>query len=198
MDVETGRSTIVRTLDLTPLPALRLWGLRDSVRDETEISEAVGRLLASELPDIRFISVGDTLKQVTDALSQLSFAASLVGGLAVGNGLLVLIGSLSTGRRQREADAVITKVLGATRLDLVATAALQYLLLALLAALPAFLLGLGLGWVVSSVMLAVEFTVRFDIIVVVLAVAVAITAVLGAMTIWRAVSIRPALLLRDL
>src|SRR5690606_16420491 len=62
--------------------------------------EAVGRLLASELPDIRFISVGDTLKQVTDALGQLSFAASLVGGLAVGNGLLVLIGSLATGRRQ--------------------------------------------------------------------------------------------------
>ena len=30
--------------------------------------EAVTRLLASELPDIRFISVGDTLKQVTDAL----------------------------------------------------------------------------------------------------------------------------------
>jgi putative ABC transport system permease protein len=160
--------------------------------------EAVTRLLASELPDIRFISVGDTLKQVTDALGQLSFAASLVGGLAVGNGLLVLIGSLATGRRQREADAVITKVLGATRGELIATAALQYLLLAILAALPAFALGLGLGRVVSGIMLAVQFTVRLDIILVVLSVAVAITAILGAMTIWRAVSTRPALLLRDL
>ncbi len=160
--------------------------------------DAVGRLLATELPDIRFISVGDTLKQVTDALGQLSFAASLVGGLAVGNGMLVLIGSLSTGRRQREADAVITKVLGATRLELIATAALQYLLLALLAAVPALLLGLGLGRVVSGLMLAVEFSVKLDIIFVVLAIAVAITAMLGAMTIWRAVSTRPALLLRDL
>jgi putative ABC transport system permease protein len=160
--------------------------------------EDVGRLLASQLPDIRFIAVGDTLKQVTDALGQLSFAASLVGSLAVGNGLLVLIGSLSTGRRQREADAVITKVLGATRLELIATAALQYLLLALLAALPAFALGIGLGRVVSGLMLAVEFTIKLDIILVVLAVAIAITALLGAMTIWRAVSIRPARLLRDL
>jgi len=169
-----------------------------AVTAEPGQEEAIGRLLAAELPDIRFISVGDTLKQVTDALGQLSFAASLVGGLAVGNGLLVLVGSLSTGRRQREADAVITKVLGATRFDLIATAALQYLLLALLAALPAFCLGLGLGWVVSSVMLAVEFSVRYDIIIVVLATAVVVTALLGAMTIWRAVSIRPALLLRDL
>ncbi|MHA6296911.1 ABC transporter permease [Devosia sp. CAU 1758] len=160
--------------------------------------EDVGRLVASALPDIRFISVGDTLKQVTDALGQLSFAASLVGSLAVGNGLLVLIGSLSTGRRQREADAVITKVLGATRFELIVTAALQYLLLALLAALPAFTLGIGLGRVVSGLMLAVEFTIKLDIIVVVLAVAMAITALLGAMTIWRAVSTRPARLLRDL
>lgn len=160
--------------------------------------DAVGRLLATELPDIRFIAVGDTLKQVTDALGQLSFAATLVGGLAVGNGLLVLIGSLATGRRQREADAVITKVLGATRLELVATAALQYLLLALLAAVPALVVGVGLGRVVSGLMLAVAFTIKLDIILVVLLVAIAITALLGAMTIWRAVSTRPALLLRDL
>jgi putative ABC transport system permease protein len=160
--------------------------------------EAVGRFLASELPDIRFISVGDTLKQVTDALGQLSFAASLVGSLAVGNGLLVLIGSLSTGRRQREADAVITKVLGATLFELIATAGVQYLLLALLAAIPALLLGLGLGWLVSNIMLAVDFTIKLDIILVVLIVAIGITATLGAMTIWRAVSTRPALLLRDL
>jgi len=41
---ETGRSAIVNTLDLTPLPELRLWGLRASVRDETEIPGAAGRL----------------------------------------------------------------------------------------------------------------------------------------------------------
>ena len=160
--------------------------------------EAVGRLLAAELPDIRFISVGDTLKQVTDALGQLSFAASLIGGLATGNGLLVLIGSLATGRRQREADTVITKVLGATRFELIATAFLQYLVLALLAAIPALILGINMGRFVSGLLLSVEFTWKFDIIAVVLAIAVAITALLGAMTILRAASARPARLLRDL
>src|SRR5690606_19868481 len=144
------------------------------------------------------ISVGDTLKQVTDALGQLSFAATLVGSLAVGNGLLVLIGSLSTGRRQREADTIITKVLGATRFELIATAFLQYFLLALLAAIPALILGLGIGRTVSMLMLEVEFTFRPDIIAVVLATAIVITALLGAMTILRAASARPARLLRDL
>ncbi|MBE7733065.1 ABC transporter permease [Devosia faecipullorum] len=160
--------------------------------------ENVTRLLASELPDIRFVSVGDTLKQVTDALSQLSFAAVLVGGLAVGNGLLVLIGSLATGRRQREADAIITKVLGATRFELIATACLQYGLLAFFAAIPALIIGLGIGRFVSMLLLEVEFTYRPDVIALVLAVAILITALLGAMTILRAASSRPARLLRDL
>jgi putative ABC transport system permease protein len=160
--------------------------------------EAVTRLLASDFPDVRFIAIGDTLKQITNALSQLSFAAALVGGLAVGNGLLVLVGSLSTGRRQREADTVITKVLGATRLDLMGAAFIQYLILATLAAIPALLLGTGLGWLVTLVMLNVDFTFNFDALGVVLLVAIAITALLGAMTILRAASARPARLLRDL
>jgi len=115
--------------------------------------EDVTRLLASQLPDIRFIAVGDTLKQITDALGQLSFAAALVGGLAVGNGLLVLIGSLSTGRRQREADTIITKVLGATRFELIATAGCQYAFLAVLAVIPALIIGLGVGRLVTFLML---------------------------------------------
>jgi len=154
--------------------------------------------LANDLPDIRFISVGDTLKQITDALAQLSFASALVGGLAVGNGLLVLIGSLSTGRRQREADTVITKVLGGTRRVILGTAFLQYFILATLAAIPAALLGIGLGYIVSSVMLNVDFVLNGNVLAVVLLAALIITALLGAMTILRAASARPARLLRDL
>jgi putative ABC transport system permease protein len=160
--------------------------------------DAVKRQLATDLPDIRFIAIGDTLKQITDALAQLSFASALVGGLAVGNGLLVLIGSLSTGRRQREADTIITKVLGGTRRTLLGTAFLQYLLLAILAAIPATILGVGVGWLVSMVMLNVDFTLNARVLGVVLTTAILITALLGSLTILRAATARPARLLRDL
>jgi len=160
--------------------------------------EDVERDLAGALPDVRFIAIGATLEQITAALSQLSLAASLVGGLAVGNGLLVLIGSLAAGRRQREADAVITKVLGATRFEVLIVSILTYVLLAGLAAVLATPLGIGLAWILTMVLLDVDFSFNPTTLALVVVGAVAITGLLGATTILRALSIRPALLLRQL
>ena len=158
----------------------------------------VERALARTLPDIHFIAIGDTLEQVANALGQLNLAVLVVGGLAVGNGLIVLVGSLATGRRQREADAVIAKVLGATRLQVLATAFVQFFILAIAAAVPALALGLGLGWLANMIMLDVFFTVNADALAVVLGAAILITGLLGCITILRAISRRPARLLREL
>ncbi len=160
--------------------------------------DAVERELAATFPDVRFIAIGETLTQITTALSQLSLAASLVGGIAVGNGLLVLIGSLATGRRQRQADAVITKVLGARRLEVMAVAVVHYVLLAAFAALLATPLGIALAYALTSVLLDVEFTVNPGTLAAVEIGAIVITGLLGAATIFRVLSVRPAFLLREM
>ena len=160
--------------------------------------EAVERNLAATLPDVRFIAIGATLEQITRALSQLSLAASLVGGLAVGNGLLVLIGSLVTGRRQRQADAVITKVLGAKRFDVLSVSVLHYVLLAAFAALLATPLGIGLAWILTMVLLEVDFALDAATLAAVDFGAIVITGVLGATTILGVLSTRPARVLREL
>ena len=158
---------------------------------------AVEQRLAETLPDVRFIAIGETLGLITAALSQLSLASSLVGGLAVGNGLLVLIGALATGRRQRQADAVITKVLGATQPEIVWVSILQYVILAAFAALIATPVGIGLARLLTEVLLDVEFTVNPATLSIVGIGAVMLTGLLGAATIWRALATRPAHLLRE-
>ncbi|MHB1103434.1 MAG: ABC transporter permease [Devosia sp.] len=160
--------------------------------------DAVERHLAEAFPDVRFIAIGETLEQITAALGQLSLAASLVGGLAVGNGLLVLLGSLATGRRQRQADAVITKVLGAKRFEVLGVSVVHYMLLAAFAALLANPLGIALAWILTMVLLEVDFTLNSITLAAVDIGAIAITGLLGATTILRALSPRPALLLREL
>lgn len=159
--------------------------------------EAVERQLATAFPDVRFIAIGATLEQITRALSQLSLAASLVGGLAVGNGLLVLIGSLATGRRQRQADAVITKVLGARRFDILAVSVLHYVLLAAFAAVLATPLGIGLAWILTMVLLEVEFALDVATLAAVDLGAIVITGLLGATTIVGVLSVRPVRYLRE-
>jgi putative ABC transport system permease protein len=158
---------------------------------------AVEQRLAETLPDVRFIAIGETLDLITDSLSQLSLASSLVGGLAVGNGLLVLIGALTTGRRQRQADAVINKVLGATQPQILAVSILQYVLLAAFAALIATPVGMGLARILSGVLLDVQFTMNPTPLVIVVVGAIVLTGLLGAATIWRALAVRPAHLLRE-
>ena len=158
----------------------------------------VERYLATAFPDVRFIAIGETLEKITVALGQLSLAASLVGGLAVGNGLLVLLGSLATGRRQRQADAVITKVLGARKAEVLAVSVVHYLVLAAFAALLATPLGIGLAWILTMVLLDVDFSLNAITLAAVDAGAIIITGVLGATTIHKALRPRPALLLREL
>jgi putative ABC transport system permease protein len=160
--------------------------------------EAVERSLAATLPDVRFVAIGETLDQITKALGQLSLAAAAVGGLAVGNGLLVLIGSLAAGRQQRRADALITKVLGAPQLEIIAVVALQYLLLAIFAAALATLLGIAVAWALTLALLDVDFTANGWMLAIVNICAIATVAALGATTILAAFRTAPARLLREL
>jgi putative ABC transport system permease protein len=160
--------------------------------------ELVARRLAADLPDVRFIAIGETLTRITEALSQLSLAATLVGGLAVANGLLVLLGSLAMGRRRREADAVITKVLGGKSYEILTSSAIHYVVLALLAAVIAIFAGTAIAWVLVQLLLEVEFAVDPMVLLAVNLGAVAITGVLGATTILKGIAPRPALFLREL
>lgn len=160
--------------------------------------DAVERSLAAALPDVRFVAIGETLDQITAALGQLSLAASLVGGLAVGNGLLVLIGSLAAGRQQRRADALITKVLGASQPHIVGIYAVQFLMLAVFAALLATLMGLVVAWTLTLALLDVDFTINAWVLAAVDIGAICIVAALGATTVLGAFRTAPARLLREL
>ncbi len=74
----------------------------------------------------------------------------------------------------------------------------HYVLLAAFAALLATPLGIGLAWILATVLLDVEFSANAAAIAIVDLGAVAITGFLGATTILGALSVRPALLLREL
>ena len=157
------------------------------------------RALARRYPDITFIPVGDALNQAASILSQLSTAVNIVGGLAVINGLLVLAGTMAAGRKQREADAVVNKVLGSTRGDVVRVFATEYALLGAFSALLATGVGIaGALGIMKTAQMDVGFSVDPMLVVGVMVGAIVLTIATGALTTWSALSTRPAQYLRSL
>jgi putative ABC transport system permease protein len=156
----------------------------------------VGKVLAEQFPDLTFIPIGDALEQAATILDQLSIAVDVVGGLAVLNGLLVLAGTMAAGRAQREADAVIHKVLGATRGEVIRAFVLEYGLLGAFSAVLAAILGVIGAWAITVYALQVGYGVDARLILVVIVLTVALTIATGAATTWSALSTKPAQYLR--
>jgi len=153
--------------------------------------------LVAEFPDLIFLPVSEALESFAAILGNVTAAVEVIGGLAVVSGVLVLAGAMAAGRRQREADAVVMKVLGATRGDVVRAYLLEYGLLGLLAAVLAAALGLAGTWAFVEFVLEITFWVEPWLILWVVLGTVALSIAVGTATTWSALSTRPARFLRE-
>jgi putative ABC transport system permease protein len=154
------------------------------------------RTLTREFPDVSFLPIGDALRQAATLFDKLATAVNTVGGLAVINGLLVLAGTMASGRKQREADATIEKVLGATRGDVLRVFVLEYAVLGAFSAVVAAFIGIAAAWVITITALEMDFYADPVLLIQVLAGAIVLTVATGAATTWQALSSSPASHLR--
>jgi putative ABC transport system permease protein len=157
---------------------------------------AVQTMLIEDYPLLVFIPVGDALAMLTRIFRTMTDAVSIVGGLAVVSGVFVLAGAMAAGRAQREADAVVMKVLGATRGDVIRAYLIEYGVLGALSALLATLLGIAGAWGFVTQVLEFDFWVDPLLIVTVITGAVALTIATGMLMTWTALSSKPAGYLR--
>ncbi|WIJ24271.1 ABC transporter permease [Devosia sp. RR2S18] len=156
----------------------------------------VQQALAAEFPDVNFVPVGDTIAQLSSALNQLAGVVLAAGALALTNGILVLIGATSTGRKQREAEAVIMKVLGATRRELLTSEAIYFVGLAIYAAVFAMILGIVLAYLVAGNVLGIALSLDATSLLVVAIGAVLLVTVVGVLNTRRILSVSPSQFLR--
>lgn len=152
--------------------------------------------LIARLPQLAFVPVGDALARVQSLFDGLSNAIALVSGTAVAAGVLVLAGALSVGRKQREADAVVMKVLGARRSYVIAAFLVEYALLGIIAAALASGIALLGAWAAATYLLDIGFAIQPLQLALLTVSVVLVTTATGAATTWSAMSARPANRLR--
>ena len=154
--------------------------------------------LGQQFPTASVVRVKDVLGQVAELLGQLSAAIRAAAGVTVAAGVAVLIGALAAGARARTYDAVLLKLLGATRGQVARATLAEYGLLALIVSGLALLLGGGAGWYVITQVFKLEWQPEWGPVVATVLVGGAATVILGLAGSWRALSARPNAVLRDL
>ena len=155
---------------------------------------AVQQQMVEYNPNLVFIPIEEAIDIVRDLVDTISTAISVVGGIALVSGALVIAGALTTGRRQREANAVVAKVLGATRGYLSGALLIEYAVVGILAALVALGLGVLGSWLFSTYVLGAGLSLDPMVVVAVIAGSLALT--IGVAMSWTALSAKPVSYLR--
>jgi putative ABC transport system permease protein len=140
--IEQAPYTVVGFLQLNDTPDARGLVQRDLVR---------------AFPNVSVIDVSAVLDSVREVVENATVAITIVGGVTVAGGLLILVGAVAMTKFQRLYDAAIYRTLGASTRRLSAMVAIEYGLLGVLAGVLGAIGALGLSWAVATRLFEIEW-----------------------------------------
>ena len=105
----------------------------------------------------RAIDVRDVIARIQTVVDNIVLAISIVGGIALASGVLILVGAVAMTKFQRVYEAAILRTLGASTRLLTTMLALEYGALGLLAGLIGALGALALSWAVYQFLLDIAW-----------------------------------------
>ncbi|MCH8110513.1 MAG: FtsX-like permease family protein [Proteobacteria bacterium] len=163
---------------------------------EPDGEDAFYRDVTDRFNNISVIRVKEALETASRILTRIGAAVTGIAALTILSGVLVLAGAVAAGHRRRIYDAVILKVLGATRRDILKAYLLEFAFLGLAAAGVAAVAGTLAAWVlIARVMDAGWVFLPLQVFGTV-AMGVGITVTLGFVGTWLALGHSTAAVLR--
>jgi putative ABC transport system permease protein len=159
--------------------------------------QALQAAIVARYPNITFFEVAQATAKIVAILDKIAAAIQLVALACLATGLAVLAGLALATARSRRAEAALLKVLGARRSQLLASAGLEFGLLAGLAALLGLGLSLGLGWVLLVKVLELEYHAPWLLLAQLTLLFAATGAAVGLLSTWRVYQVPPAEVLRQ-
>lgn len=153
--------------------------------------------LARELPNVTSVRIRDALELAQGVLRAIADAVRVSAALTLVAGTLVLSGGIAAARRRHVYDAVVLKVLGATRGRIMRTFLLEYAALGVITVSIAAGLGTLGGWAAMNFILNMPFSFSPVPVLWVTGLCLAITVLAGMSGTWRAMGQKPAPYLRN-
>jgi len=159
--------------------------------------ESLVRAVTESFPNISAIHVREALAAVDRLIGTIGAAVRLTALVALAAGMLVLGGAIAAGHHRRVYDAVVLKVLGATRADLARAFLIEHALLGLLGALVACLLGTLAAYFLVTRPMQIEWVFLPLPLLWTMGLAIILTLALGFAGTWRALGAKAAPYLRN-
>jgi putative ABC transport system permease protein len=113
--------------------------------------------LVSRYPNITAIDAREVLSRIRSVVDNIVLAISVVGGVALASGILILIGAVAMTKFQRIYEAAILRTLGASTRTLGTMVAIEYSALGLIAGVIGAAGALALSWAVTKYLLEIAW-----------------------------------------
>lgn len=162
-----------------------------------EEEEALMAKLAAAVPNVTSIRLRDALEVAGTIIGSVAQAVRISAGVTLLAGALVLAGGIAAARRRHAYDAVILKVLGASRRRIFAAFLLEYGILSLSAALLAALIGAVAAWAAVTFVMHLPWKFSLAALLGVAALCISITLLAGFSGTYAALRQKPATYLRN-
>jgi putative ABC transport system permease protein len=172
-------------------------GLLATVYSSPARDGAVARAVGNRLPSVTLVRVGDVIGQVSDLLAKVILAIRAAAAVTVAAGIAVLVGAVAASGRARRYDAVILKLLGARRAQVLGAQGIEYALLAAVLSAVALAVGGGAAWYVVTAVFKLPWAPDWGVVAVTIGVAALATLGIGVLGSLPALAVRPAEALRS-
>jgi len=168
-----------------------------TVKADPAAETAIERAVTGRFANITAIRVRDALEAVAQVIGHMATAMRLTAVVGLAAGVLVLAGAVAAGHERRVYDAVVLKVLGATRPMLARAFLVEYGLLGLVTAVIAAAVGSLAAYYVLTDLMELGFTFLPGTVAATALLGVLVALALGFWGTWRALSQKSAPLLRN-
>ncbi len=140
---------------------------------------ALQRDLITSYPNVSAIDIREIIRTIQGVVQNITLAITIVGVIALGSGMLILIGAVAMTRFQRHYEAAIYRTLGASTRRLTAMVAVEYGVLGTLAGLLGAGGAVALSWAVTTRLLEMAWEPAIHIAAIGVAATAAVVLMVG-------------------
>ncbi|CAN5815175.1 ABC transporter permease [soil metagenome] len=168
-----------------------------TVKSTPAAEDAIFKAVTDGFPNVTVVRIRDAIETAAGVLGNIGLATRVIGFLSILAGVLVLAGAMLATQQRRVHEAVVMKVLGATRARIAGIFAWEFAALGLATAGAALAVGTLGAWLVVTRLMNLDWTFLPLVAVAVALGAMALTLAFGLAGTLSALRQRPLALLRN-